>query len=59
MTGLVHFGFRDYDPAAGRWTAIDPALYDGGQGNLYAYANDDPVDFRDPTGLFCVGGIRL
>ncbi len=56
VTGLVHFGFRDYDPGAGRWTAIDPALYDGGQGNLYAYANDDPVDFRDPTGLFCMGG---
>jgi RHS repeat-associated protein len=56
VTGLVHFGFRDYDPTAGRWTAIDPALYDGGQRNLYAYANDDPVDFSDPTGLFCVGG---
>lgn len=55
VTGLVHFGARDYDPAAGRWTAIDPALYDGAQGNLYAYATSDPVDFRDPTGLFCVG----
>ena len=56
VTGLVHFWFRDYDPAAGRWTAIDPVLYDGSQGNLYAYANNDPVDFHDPTGLFCVGG---
>ena len=56
VTGLVHFGFRDYEPASGRWTAIDPALYGGGQGNLYAYVGNDPIDFRDPTGMFCVGG---
>lgn len=55
-TGLVHFGFRDYDPAAGRWTARDPALFGGGQGNLYAYVGNDPVNLRDPLGLFCVGG---
>jgi RHS repeat-associated protein len=53
-TGLAHFGFRDYEPASGRWTAIDPALYGGGQANLYAYAGNDPTEFRDPTGMFCV-----
>ena len=55
LTGLVHFGFRDYDPAAGRWTSRDPALFGGGQGNLYVYAGNDPVAMRDPTGLsaFC------
>ncbi len=53
-TGLVHFGYRDYDPAAGRWTARDPVLYGGGQGNLYVYARNSPVAYRDPSGLFCI-----
>jgi RHS repeat-associated protein len=56
LTGLVHFQYRDYDPAAGRWTARDPSLYQGSQANLYAYAGNNPVVFRDPTGLFCIGG---
>jgi RHS repeat-associated protein len=51
VTGLVRFGFRDYDPEAGRWTARDPVLFAGGQGNLYAYAGDDPINNRDPSGL--------
>ena len=54
-TGLVHFGYRDYDPLVGRWTARDPVLYQGGQANLYVYVENDPINFRDPTGLFCVG----
>lgn len=55
-TGLVHFGFRTYDPEAGRWLALDPLLFDGGQANLYLYAHGDPVDLVDPSGLFCIGG---
>ena len=49
-TGLVHFGARDYDPEVGRWTAKDPILFGGGQANLYAYVNNDPVNTIDPTG---------
>ncbi|MGZ6059311.1 MAG: RHS repeat domain-containing protein, partial [Myxococcaceae bacterium] len=56
-SGLVHFGARDYDPAAGRWTARDPALFDGGQGNLYVYVGNDPINGTDPTGLFCVTAV--
>jgi RHS repeat-associated protein len=29
-TGLVRFGYRDYDPATGRWTAKDPIDFAGG-----------------------------
>ncbi|KRE82401.1 hypothetical protein ASG89_14170 [Paenibacillus sp. Soil766] len=54
-TKLVRFGFRDYDPEAGRWTARDPILYDSGQANLYNYVNNNPIQLRDPCGLFCVG----
>lgn len=55
-TGFVHFGYRDYEPASGRWTSRDPVLFDGGQFNLYAYVGNSPVAFRDPLGLWCVGG---
>jgi len=33
-TGLIRFGYRDYDPQIGRWTAKDPILFDGGQIDL-------------------------
>ena len=49
---LVHFGFRDYDPATGRWTAKDPIGFDGGDVDLYGYVLNDPVNLVDPTGLY-------
>jgi RHS repeat-associated protein len=55
VTGLVRFGLRDYDPTAGRWTARDPIRFAGGQGNLFGYVNNNPVNLRDPLGLFCIG----
>jgi RHS repeat-associated protein len=48
---LLRFGFRDYDAETGRWTTKDPILFDGGQTNLYRYVYNDPVNWRDPTGL--------
>ncbi|MBP7291233.1 MAG: RHS repeat-associated core domain-containing protein [Nannocystaceae bacterium] len=54
-TGLVRFGLRDYDPAAGRWTTKDPIGFDGGDSNLYAYVGGDPVNGIDPSGLFLFG----
>ena len=55
VTGLVRFGYRDYDPAAGRWTARDPILFGGQQANLYVYVGNDPINLRDPLGLWCIG----
>jgi len=48
--GQVHFGSRDYDPELGRWLVKDTFNFGGGQANLYAYAANAPVNFRDPTG---------
>jgi RHS repeat-associated protein len=50
-TGLVRFGFRDYDPEIGRWTAKDPILFDGGDVDLYGYVQNNPISFRDSSGL--------
>ena len=50
-TKLVHFGYREYDPFTGKWTAKDPLLFGGGDSNLYGYVLGDPVDLVDPLGL--------
>jgi len=50
-TGLVRFGYRDYDPDTGRWTAKDPIGFGGGDTDLYGYCVNDPVNFADPWGL--------
>lgn len=51
-TGLIRFGFRDYDPQAGRFTAMDPARDMRGDGDLWDYCIDDPVNAQDRSGLF-------
>lgn len=55
ITGLVRFGYRDYEPQTGRWTAKDPIFFGGGQGNLYQYVQNNPVNWIDPTGLATQG----
>jgi RHS repeat-associated protein len=49
QTGLTRFGARDYEAETGRWTAKDPAGFNGGL-NLYGYAFNDPVNFIDRNG---------
>lgn len=51
-TGLVRFGYRDYDPTTGRWTAKDPIGFAGGDVDLYGYVENDPINFIDPPGLY-------
>jgi RHS repeat-associated protein len=48
--GLVRFGFRDYDPDTGRWTAKDPIGFTGRDMDLYRYCLNDPVNWVDPSG---------
>ena len=55
VTGLVRFGMRDYEPLSAHWTARDPILFQAGQANIYAYAQNNPVNNRDLSGLLCVG----
>ncbi|MCX5535759.1 polymorphic toxin-type HINT domain-containing protein [Streptomyces sp. NBC_00006] len=54
-TGLTHLGAREYDPTTGRFISADPVLDtdDPQQINGYAYANNNPITFSDPTGLLC------
>ncbi|RZE01521.1 Wall-associated protein, partial [Streptomyces albidoflavus] len=47
-TGLYHFAARYYDPNIGRFTSQDPS---GQEKNPYLYAEGDPVNRIDPTGL--------
>jgi RHS repeat-associated protein len=56
-TGLVRFGFRDYDPDTGRWTAKDPIGFWGGQVDLYGYCLNDPINFVDPYGFSAAGDV--
>ena len=55
-TGLVRFGFRDYDPDVGCWTAKDPILFTGGDMDLYGYCLSDPLNWIDPDGLRFIFG---
>ena len=50
-TGLIRFGYRDYDPTTGRWTARDPIGFAGGDTNLYGYVLGNPVNGIDLNGL--------
>ncbi|MFF9063617.1 RHS repeat-associated core domain-containing protein [Streptomyces sp. NPDC014882] len=54
-TGLTHVGAREYDPVIGQFISVDPILaVDQPQSlNGYSYANNNPVNGSDPTGLWC------
>lgn len=52
QTQLVRFGARDYDPrSTGRWTTKDPIRFKSKDINLYGYALNDPINFRDYNGM--------
>jgi len=49
-TGLYYYKNRHYKPAIGRFLQPDPLGYEDGL-NLYQYAYNSPLNFRDPLGL--------
>ncbi|WP_112270647.1 RHS repeat-associated core domain-containing protein [Lentzea terrae] len=58
-SGLTRVGARLYDSSAGRFLSADPIIdnNDPQQLNGYAYSNNSPVTFSDPSGLYLEGGV--
>ena len=52
-TGLYYYRARYYDQVAGRFLSEDPIGFLGGV-NFYTYVMNNPVNFVDPSGLYCV-----
>lgn len=53
-TGLTMIGARYYDSAQGRFISVDPVMdvADPQQMHGYTYANNSPITYSDPTGMF-------
>jgi hypothetical protein len=49
---------RWYDPVTGRWLSKDPIGISGGLNQYVAFGNN-PVNFRDPDGLFAKEGYEF
>ena len=53
--GLMFYNARWYDPAIGRFAQADTVVPSEVQGyDRYAYVNNSPVNYADPTGHYCV-----
>ena len=58
-SGLYYLQARYYDPVTCRFINSDPAYISTGQGingnNMFAYCNNNPVMYSDPTGTHTCG----
>jgi RHS repeat-associated protein len=50
-TSLLYYGYRFYNPSTGRWLSRDPIEEAGGM-NLYAYVENDPINYIDTDGRY-------
>jgi RHS repeat-associated protein/uncharacterized repeat protein (TIGR01451 family) len=58
VTGLQYLRARYYDPRTGEFTQLDPVfgeMLNPRSMNKYGYADGDPVNGWDPTGMFVEG----
>lgn len=57
-TGTVHLGAREYDPSTGRFLSVDPVIdvQSAQQMHGYSYANNSPITYSDPSGLYLSSG---
>ncbi|HLA11235.1 MAG TPA: Ig-like domain-containing protein [Pyrinomonadaceae bacterium] len=51
LTGLIYYRARWYDPHLGRFISEDPLGLGGGL-NQYSYVGNNPLNKRDPFGLY-------
>ena len=49
------YGARQYDPALGRFTAVDPLTEKYYEMSPYTYCGNNPIKYIDPTGMFYTG----
>jgi RHS repeat-associated protein len=50
-SGQYYYRARMYNPATGRFTSKDPLGFKGGDINLYRYAENNSLRYKDPSGL--------
>jgi RHS repeat-associated protein len=60
VSGQYYLVHRSYDPTTGQFVSVDPLVDMTGQ--AYSYADDDPINTSDPSGMcswLCWGGLAL